>query len=66
MGWPGLSTECKDICEKTGLKNSQGAVSDKQAIEENIYYHNYKEMKEDMERQGQGNQCQTPGVKFEE
>ena len=41
MGWPGLATECKHICEKIGLKNSKGAVSDKRSIEENIYYHTY-------------------------
>ena len=49
MGWPGLATECKDICEKIlisliSLNNSQESVS------ENIYYHNYEVMKEEMGR----------------
>ena len=48
MGWPGLVKECKKICEDVGLKHDHGRVSDKHDIEECIFYHNYKEMKQEL------------------
>jgi hypothetical protein len=50
MGWPGLASECEKICEELGLKNTHGVVKDKDEIEDSIFYHNYKKMKEEMKR----------------
>ena len=48
MGWPGLVKECEKICEDVGLKHNHGRVKDKTDIEEYIFYHNYKEMKQEL------------------
>ena len=50
MGWPGLASECEKICEEIGLKNTHGVVKDKDEIEDSVFYHNYKKMKEEMQR----------------
>ena len=32
------------------MKNAHGVVKDKEAIEDSVFYHNYKKMKEEMQR----------------
>ena len=48
--WPGLSQEVKEICRNIGIDNINDTMVDKDTIEEAIFYHNYKEMKIDMQR----------------
>ena len=43
--WLGLSTEVKEICKEIGINNINEKEVNKEEIEEAIYYHNYKEMK---------------------
>ena len=49
MVWPGLASEVEEICKQIGLENIDEADIKKEEIEENVYYHNYKEMKDRME-----------------
>ena len=48
MGWPGLSAEVRNICKQVGLEDLNVVMQDKDVIKEAVFYHNYKEMKEDM------------------
>ena len=50
MGWPGLAKEVEQICKAIGLANINEKEIDKKDIEKHIFYHNYKELKEDMDR----------------
>ena len=45
MGYTGLSTEVKDICEMLRIKNINEQLESKDSIEDAIFYHNYLEMK---------------------
>ena len=45
MSYTGLSTEVKDICEMLGIKNINEQLESKDSIEDAIFYHNYLEMK---------------------
>ena len=47
--WPGLSNEVKSICEAIGIENVNQKVVKKEAIEEAIFFHNYHEMKRELE-----------------
>ena len=45
MGWTGLSTEVEEICKTIGIKNVNEEFESKDIVEEAIFYHNYHEMK---------------------
>jgi hypothetical protein len=45
-GWPGLSQEVEEICKKVGIPNINKEDVSKEEIEEAVFFHNYKEMKE--------------------
>ena len=47
-GWPGLAREVSRICKEIGLKDINEVMSDKDEINEAVFYNNYKNMKEDM------------------
>ena len=48
--WPGLSTEVKNICEAIGIENINNKKVEKEAMEEAIFFHNYMEMKQELEK----------------
>ena len=48
MGWPGLSSEVRNICKQVGLEDLNVKMQDKDVLKEAVFYHNYMEMKEDM------------------
>ena len=48
MGWPGLSAEVRKICKQVGLEDLNIVMQDKEVLKEAVFYHNYKETKEDM------------------
>ena len=50
MSWPGLAREVEEICQKIGLKNLNDEDSSKEEIKEAIFFRNYLDMKEDMEK----------------
>ena len=50
MSWPGLAKEVGEICQKVGLDNINDKESSKEEIKEAVFYRNYLDMKEDMER----------------
>ena len=50
MGWPGLATEVEYICKQVGLESINESDIKKEEIDDKIYYQNYKEMKDKMER----------------
>ena len=43
--WPELAPKVKEICEKVGVSNMNEKEVSKEELEEDIYFHNYKEMK---------------------
>ena len=47
-GWPGLAREVNRICKEIGLKDINEVMSDKDEINEAVFYNNYKNVKEDM------------------
>ena len=47
--WPGLSKEVEQICKDIGIENINKKVIQKEAMEEAIFYHNYHEMKQELE-----------------
>ena len=48
--WPGLAKEVKEICNNIGVNNITEHMVEKETIDEAIFYHNYKEMKIDMQK----------------
>jgi hypothetical protein len=50
MGWPGLAAEVTRICDKVGIEDLNKVMLDKEKITEAVFYHDYKEKKEDMEK----------------
>ena len=50
MGWPGLSTEVAEICKEVGLENINEMTINKKEIQDAVFYHNYGEIKEEMEK----------------
>ena len=50
MSWPGLARKVEEICQKIGLKNLNDEDSSKEEIKEAIFFRNYLDMKEDMEK----------------
>ena len=48
--WPGLSTEDKYICEAIGIEDVNLKEVDKEAMEEAIFFHSYREMKQELEK----------------
>ena len=50
MSWPGLSSEVKEICQTIGISNLNKNYISKEEIENAVFFHNYKEMKCEMER----------------
>ena len=49
-GWPGLSREVSNICKQIGLKDLNEVMMDKDEINEAVFYSNYKEMKQDLNK----------------
>lgn len=47
--WPGLSTEVREICEAVGLEDINQKEVKNEDMEEAIFYHNYKEMKQELQ-----------------
>ena len=47
-GWPGLAKDVSEICEKLGLEDLNNTDISKEKVSEEIFYHHYKEMKEDI------------------
>ena len=47
--WPGLSEEVREICKAVGLEDINQKDVDKEAMEEAIFFHNYKEMKQELQ-----------------
>ena len=50
MGWPGLSSEVRNICKQVGLEDLNVKMQDKEVLKEAVFYHNYMEMKDDMQK----------------
>ena len=50
QGWPGLAKEVSEICQKLGLEDLNEQDISKETVNEEIFFHHYKEMKEDMDR----------------
>ena len=50
MGCSGLSTEVAEICKEVGLENINEMTINNKEIQDDINYHNYGDMKEEMER----------------
>ena len=50
MGWPGLSSEVRKICQQIGVSDINSVEVNKNDIEESIFFHNYKEMKENFNK----------------
>ena len=48
--WPGLSEEVREICEAVGLEEINQKEIKKEAMEEAIFFHNYREIKQDLQR----------------
>ena len=48
--WPGLSGELREICKAVGLEDINQKEIKKEAREEAIFFHNYEEMKQDLQR----------------
>ena len=49
MGWPGLAEEVKMICKEVGIEDVNETEVSKEELKEAVFYHNYKEVKEEME-----------------
>ena len=47
-GWPGLAQEVAEICKKLGLKDLNTTEISKEKVSEEIFYHHYKKIKEDI------------------
>ena len=47
-GWPGLAREVCEICKEIGIDDINEKMVEKDVIKEAVFYHNYREMKEDM------------------
>merc|ERR1719509_344437 len=50
MGWPGLAKEVKEICKMLGVKDANKEVLEKDELEDAVFCHEYKEMKEEMSK----------------
>ena len=50
LGWPGLAEEVKKICSEVGLPDVNLIEVKKEKVKEMIYYHHYKDMKEQIQR----------------
>ena len=48
LGWPGLADEVKEICAEVGLPDVNQIEVKKEKVKEMIYYHHYKDMKEQL------------------
>ena len=48
--WPGLSKEVEDICKTIGVANINEVEVPKDELEDAVFFHNYKEMKEDINK----------------
>ena len=48
--WPGLSKEVEDICKILGVANINNVEVTKEELEEALFFHNYKEMKGDINK----------------
>ena len=47
-GWPCLAKEVSEICQKVGLEDLNEHEVSKEKVNGEIFYHHYKEMKEDI------------------
>ena len=52
MGWPGLAKEVKDICKEVGIEDVNKTEVTKEELKEAIFYHNYKEVKNELSSKG--------------
>ena len=50
MGWPGLAKEVKEICKMLGVKDANKEMLEKEELEDAVFCHEYKEMKEEMSK----------------
>ena len=50
LGWPGLAEEVKKICSEVGLPDVNLIEVKKEKVKEMIYYHHYKDIKEQIQR----------------
>ena len=48
MGWPGLAREVEEICREVGIPNICYKEVDKKTIEDAVFFHHYKALKEEM------------------
>ena len=48
LGWPGLAEEVKKICLEIGLPDVNQVMVKKEKVKEMIYYHHYKDMKDQL------------------
>ena len=48
--WPGLSKEVEDICKIVGVANINKEEVTKEELKEAVFFHNYKEMKDDINK----------------
>ena len=50
LGLPGLAREVTDICQKIKIPDINYVQVKKETIEDSVFYHHYKDMKEQMEK----------------
>ena len=50
LGWPGLAKEVSEICKTVGLPDVNFNKVKKEKIQEMIFYHHYKDLKEELDR----------------
>ena len=47
--WPGLAKEVTEICKELGIEDVNEKEVSKETVEEEIFYHHYKELKKEMD-----------------
>ena len=50
QGWPGLVKEVSEICQEVGIEDFNEHEISKEKVNEEIFHHHYKEMKEDISK----------------
>ena len=50
MGWPGLARKVDEICREVGIPNICYKEVDKKTMEEAMFFHHYKALKEEMKK----------------
>lgn len=48
LGWPGLAEEVSQICKTVGLPDVNFSKVKKEKVQEMIYYHHYKDLKDEL------------------